>query len=206
MTEQATTSVPTSLDRGGWDDCLLWLIRKLGPIYKLAELVTTVRVVVQGRSMEPNFTTDQLQDGPRHLDYLLVSRLALWSGDISRGDVAVLRNPSHLRQTYIKRIVGLPGDRVGTVTGRVFINDVLLEEPYLGVPLDDSDLDRLQQLISEGHIQEWSLGEEQYFVMGDNRAADTAVDSRSFGPVNRHLIVGKAWIRYWPRSAWGIVS
>ena len=174
---------------------MLSLILKLGPIYKLAEFLTTERFVVQGASMEPNFVTDQ---------YLLVSRMAQWSGAMSRGDVAVLRNPSHWRRTYVKRIVGLPGERVGSVAGRVFINGVFLEEPYLGTLLDEADLDRTEQLISQGHIKEWTLGEEEYFVMGDNRADSD--DSRSFGAVNRQLIVGKAWIRYWPRSAWGIIG
>ena len=195
MTDQATTSIVASLDRGNKGERLPSFIHKFGPFYKLAEFLTTVRFVVQGGSMEPNFADDQ---------YLLVSRMALWSGAMSRGDVAVLRNPSHWRRTYIKRIVGLPGERVGTVAERVFINGVLLEEPYLGEPLEEADLERLEQQISQGQIQEWSLGADEYFVMGDHRVDSD--DSRSFGPVNRQLIVGKAWIRYWPQSAWGIVK
>ncbi len=167
-------------------------MRKIGPARHLVNLLTTARFVVNGDSMRPNFS-------PGH--YILVSRLAYWLNEPSRGDVVVLQHPYQQHRTYIKRIVGLPGEIVRIRGWSTFIDGQLLEEPYLDqssvVLLDDKE---------EPHntFDEWTLGDEEYFLLGDNRAS--SVDSRSFGPLKRGLLIGKAWIRYWPRSAWGVVS
>jgi len=183
---------------------------RFSPLYNLANFLTAVRFFVQGDSMLPNFAQDQ---------YILVSRMAyLWDGP-SRGDVVVLRHPRQQGRNYnyIKRVVGLPGEHVRVEGGLVFINGQLLEEPYLnGVPIPSfapspfakgglGGLGKVTEVEGESrHDQDVSsLSGAQYFVMGDNRA--NSDDSRSFGPVDRRLIVGKAWVRYWPRSAWGII-
>ena len=187
----------------GW---VLKVLRRFRPALKLAELLTDVRFVVRGDSMLPGFAEDQ---------YILVSRLAcLWDG-LSRGDVVVLRHPVQQRRNYIKRIIGLPGEWVRIEGGRVLVDGQLLDETYLkegvggrgrcdergGLRGRVSAIGSLD--VPQEMVEEWHLGNDQYFVMGDNRTKSD--DSRSFGPLHRRLIVGKAWIRYWPRDAWGFL-
>ena len=174
------------------------------PIYNLLNLFTAVRFVVRGDSMQPTFAGDQ---------YILVSRMAYLAGQPGRGDVVVLRHPGNTSREYIKRIIGLPGDRVQCNGGQILINGRLIKEPHLKgqghyrIEHGDGDQPPWSPMGAsyspESSPKDWSLGDDQYFVMGDNRA--NSDDSRSFGPVSRDLIVGKAWVRYWPRSAWGII-
>ena len=186
----------------GWLGSLLGALLRSGSVHGLANLLMAARFVVKGESMLPNFAMDQ---------YVLVSRLAYQSRAPSRGDVVVLRHPGQPRRNYIKRIVGLPGERVQAGDGRVRINGEVLVEPYLyrgddgrfkgGMSHPDGPLG--EQGPADGGSEEWFLEEDRYFVMGDNRQYSD--DSRAFGPVGRDLIVGKAWIRYWPRDAWGFI-
>ncbi len=173
------------------------------PVRGVADLLMAARFVVKGDSMLPNFAMDQ---------YILVSRLAYRRGAPSRGDVVVLRRPEQPRRNYIKRIVGLPGERVDVVAGRVGINGEVLAEPYLcGTQIGRSEGEvspgdhgfHCGQGLADGGSEAWFLEDSQYFVMGDNRRHSD--DSRVFGPVARELMVGKAWIRYWPRGAWGFI-
>ena len=161
---------------------------RVGPLYKLADLLTSARFVVEGGSMQPNLAVGQ---------YVLVSRMAYRRRGPSRGDLVVMRQPRQPERDYIKRIVGLPGECVRVEGSGVFINGRQLEEPYLASEWDAGAGRGRNGALSK----EWAVGDDSYFVMGDNRG--NSDDSRSFGPVKRDLIVGKVWIRYWPRSAWG---
>ncbi len=153
----------------------------------LLKLLTSQHYVVHGDSMKPGFEAGQ---------YLLVSRRAYRGASPARGDVVIVRDPTPGKDevSYLKRIVGLPGEEVTVKEGVVFINGQHLPEPYLrGAPAAFG--------LSE---QTWVLGPSQYFVMGDNRVKST--DSREFGPVPRQRIVGKVWFRYWPPRAWGRIA
>jgi signal peptidase I len=144
----------------------------------------TARAYVEGPSMQPNFYTN---------DLIVVNRMVYYFGAPSRGDVIVLRNPVNAADDdLIKRIVGLPGETVEIKNGRVFINGLMLEESYIK---------DFCQGFCDGT---WHLKNDQYFILGDNR--NNSMDSHSFGPINRNLIVGEAWVRYWPPQRMGVIE
>ncbi|WP_322797093.1 signal peptidase I, partial [Tepidiforma sp.] len=107
-----------------------------------------------------------------------------------RGDIVVLRDPRDPSTDLIKRIIGLPGETIEIVNGRVYINDRLLEEPYITAPWNDS----LPKIL---------IPPDEYFVMGDNR--NNSLDSRSaqVGLVSKDLIIGKATLTYLPLDRFG---
>ena len=154
----------------------------LAAIIWLVVNFATARFVVDGSSMEPNFHSGQL---------LIVNRLAYRFGTLQRGDVIVFRFPGNTTDDYIKRIVGLPGEEIIIRGGAVYVNGEMLEEPYL-VPD-----------VILPYDGEWIVPADSYFVMGDNRAHSS--DSRSWGMLGKELIIGKAWVSYWPPEYWGVV-
>ena len=110
-----------------------------------------------------------------------------------RGDVAVVRDPREPERHELKRVVGLAGEEVRLEDGLLHVDGAVLEEPYLaGLP---------STLGLE--TRRWSLGPDEYFVMGDDRVRST--DSREYGPVRADLLVGRAWLRCWPPRRWGRV-
>lgn len=153
-------------------------------IFTLVNLACA-RFVVDGPSMQPNFHTGQ---------FIIVSRVNYLLGDPQRGEVVVFHYPNNPTQDYIKRVVGLPGDTVEIRETLVYVNGELLNEPYINEPCQPSSC----------RDNRWTLGEEEYFMMGDNR--NHSSDSRAFGPVNRQFIVGEALVRYWPPQDWGIIQ
>ncbi|MCC6382595.1 MAG: signal peptidase I [Dehalococcoidia bacterium] len=108
-----------------------------------------------------------------------------------RGDIVVLKDPKRPDTDLIKRVIGLPGEALEIVQGKVYINGRYLEEPYIKSPWH---FDKPKQVIPPG----------EYFVMGDNR--DNSLDSRSpqVGLVPREMIIGKAMLSYWPLSEFGL--
>jgi signal peptidase I len=144
---------------------------------------------VRGASMEPNF-----QDG----EYLVVDEISYRMRDPRRGEVIVFQFPRNPSQYYIKRIVGLPGETVVVDDGQVKIqNDVYAQ----GVLLDESQY--LLDSVRTGGTVSIVLGEEEYFVLGDNRPASS--DSRSWGVLGKDGIVGRAWIRAFPFDNLGLI-
>ncbi|MBU3964555.1 signal peptidase I [Patescibacteria group bacterium] len=138
---------------------------------------------VSGASMEPNF---------HDYDYLIVDEISYRLGSPGRGDVIVFYNPNDTSKRLIKRVIGLSGETIKIVDNQIFIkNDD--EEFYI---LDESEYLSTDSKTA-GHI-ETMLGDNQYFVLGDNR--NVSLDSRSFGPVNRDLIIGRSAFRLWPLS------
>lgn len=141
----------------------------------------TGRYVVQSFSMEPTLHEGQ---------YLLVSRVAYLFHPPQRGDIVVLRPPRHLSTVpYVKRIVGLPGEHIQVHDGRVWVDGVVLNEPYVSGPaLYEIDI---------------TLGAQEYLVLGDNR--NNSNDSHVWGVLPEDHIVGKAIFRYWPLSKLGML-
>jgi len=140
-------------------------------------------VRVDGTSMLPN-----LEDQDR----LFINKFSIRVGEIQRGDVVVFRYPKDETKSYIKRVIGIPGDRVRIDHGTVYVNGTLLREPYVPPRFTD---DKSQP--------EMRIPADQYFVLGDHR--NIASDSRDFGTVRRDLIYGKAAFVYWPMDQAGVV-
>lgn len=144
-------------------------------------------VVVEGTSMLP-----QLHDGER----LLVNKLVYYKiksvswGHLERGDIVVFWYPKEPDKSYVKRIIGLPGETVEGRNGRIYIDGQELNETYL-------DTEHNQSLPS---FSPKKVEDHHYFVMGDNR--DNSSDSRYWGLVPEKYIYGKAFFRYWkPQDA-----
>ncbi len=161
-------------------------------IYDVFKTVTTVLGVaflirffliqpfyVSGQSMEPNFKNNQ---------YIIVDQISYRISSPKRGDVVVFKYPRNVAFSFVKRIIGLPGETVNISDGNVTIyneknpNGTILEEDYL---------------TSRTPLQvNLTLKEDEYFVLGDNRPNSS--DSRTWGALPRHLIVGKVWVVLYP--------
>jgi signal peptidase I len=140
-------------------------------------------VRVEGTSMLP-----RLEDHDR----LFINKFVYHIESIQRGDIVVFHYPRDPEKSYIKRVIGLPGDRIWIEHGRVWVNGVQLDEGY--VP------ERFRDTRS---MSETLIPEDSYFVMGDHRSISS--DSREFGSVERDLIYGKAVFVYWPARDAGVV-
>jgi len=138
--------------------------------------------VVRGSSMAPG-----IQDGDR----ILVEPWSYLLGPIERGDVVVLRYPLDPEIDYIKRVIGLPGDRVRLERGYVWVNGERLDEPYVAA------LDPSSELVVE-------VAPRNYFVLGDNRPRSS--DSREFGCVPEAYVRGRVDLRLWPPSRVGLIE
>ncbi len=141
----------------------------------------TGRFQVRGSSMEPT-----LHDG----QYLVISKLTYWLHPPERGDIIVFRPPNNPADDYIKRVVGLPGERIEVRTGELWVDGEFVEEPYIAA--------------LGSYSGTWSLEDGEYFVLGDNRANSS--DSHSWGVLPRENVVGKAWLCYWPPEEWSLVA
>ena len=144
---------------------------------------------VKGASMEPNFYDRQ---------YLIIDEISYRFSEPQRGDPVVFKFPLDPSQYFIKRIIGLPGESIRISDGQVIVANA--ENPK-GVVLEESYLD--PNLRTKGDV-EVTLGENEYYLLGDNR--DASLDSRIFGPVNRPFIVGKTLLRGWPIDQFGIIN
>jgi signal peptidase I len=133
--------------------------------------------LVQGASMEPNFHNG---------NYLVVDIISYKFGSPERGDVVVFHYPGNRSLYYIKRVIGLPGDRVTLLEGKILINGEAIKEEYLPSYIETDAFTSSDFQLEDG----------QYFVLGDNRSA--SFDSRSWGPLEKSDIVGVVKLRVWP--------
>ena len=109
-----------------------------------------------------------------------------------RGEVIVFKNPNNESEFYIKRIIGLPGESVDIMAGKVWIDGAVLAEDYLPVGID---------LHGESPFK---LDADEYFVMGDNRPR--SFDSRNWGPLKKDEIIGTVRLRFWPLNDFTLFS
>jgi len=182
------------------------------PLLVLAALVVAVVIktfLIQAFYIPSSSMENTLQVNDR----VMVNKLAYQFGDLARGDIVVFDDPrlsepavenvfesvqrnvgeaiglAVPRSEFIKRVIALPGETIAIVDNRVYINGVLIDEPYLKPGTSMSDMDAA--FVAEGEM----------FVMGDNR--NSSQDSRIFGTVPIDTIVGKAFVIMWPADRWG---
>ena len=138
---------------------------------------------VKGASMEPNFHDHE---------YLIVDEISYRFNKPRRGDIVVFRYPRNPQEYFIKRLIGLPGETIEIKDESVIIfnkdypDGIKLKETYLEPNIKTYGFNK-EKVI---------LGEKEFFFLGDNRTASK--DSRTFGPVNKDLIIGKVLLRGWP--------
>lgn len=182
--QQAVTPVSAPMeDSLNWGRFALDIIETLvlAVVLFLGINAVSARVRVDGFSMRPT-----LEDG----EFVLVSKLNYRFGDIQRGDIIVFHFPMDPTQELIKRVIGLPGDRVIIGEGKVTVNGQVLDEPYIAsAPL---------------YAGQWFVPEGQLFVLGDNR--NDSSDSHSWGLLPAENVVGKAVVIYWPPPMWEVIQ
>ncbi len=149
--------------------------------------VTIQRSIVISSSMEPTLSVGQ---------HLMINKVIYKFHQPERGDIVVFHSPDNQQDDFIKRIIGLPGERVEIDEGMVYIhkedsNLLTLDEPYITDP-------------ARYPFKGSKIPENEYFALGDNR--NNSGDSREGWTVPRSKIVGKAWLSIWPPEQWGVVS
>ena len=137
---------------------------------------------VDGESMKPGLYTDE---------FVLVDKVTYLFHAPERGDVIVFHYPLDTTRDFIKRIIGLPGDTISITSTSVVVDGQTLHEPYISLPHNFES-------------NTWKLAPNQFFVMGDNR--DNSLDSRSWGPLDRSYIIGRAVAVYWPVGNWEFIN
>ncbi len=160
----------------------------IGAIFIVLRFFVAEPHKVSGRSMVPNF-----QDG----DYIITNKLSARTADFKRGEVVILKNPRNTDQVFIKRVIGLPSERISLLNGKVYINGSPIVEPYLPPKTQTPG----ESYLTDG--EEVLIPENQYFVIGDNRAGSS--DSREWGPISTELVIGSALLRYWPPQEFALI-
>jgi signal peptidase I len=148
-------------------------------VISLGSIVSSKVLIVRGDSMLPSFAVG---------DVVLVNRRAFEEAGPARLDVVAIRDSAGSGMLHLKRVVGLPGERVALSDGLLYIDGTQTSEPYLGGLPSSLGLSTTN----------WLLGEDEYVVLGDSRSHST--DSRNFGPISADQIVGKTWLRVWPAN------
>jgi len=188
--------------------------RRLGCALEIVEtlvLTLVIYLVIHNFVAQP-FEVEQQSMVPtvNPGEYVLIDKISPRFNDYQRGDIVVFQPPDGFGQggvPFIKRVIGMPGDTISLENGRVFVQQpggspVRIEEPYLVHSIDGEVAPTLPK-DAEGTTS-WTVRTDTYFVMGDNRP--DSQDSRFFGVVDRELIVGRAWLRYFPLDRLGLVE
>ena len=144
-------------------------------------IVKAAYVRIDGTPFERFFPHDGLS--PYEPDFLF--------GGPERGDIAVFLSPTPPERDFIKRVVGVPGDLIEVRSGRVYLNGVPQDEPYIRGP---ANYQSPPQVVPRG----------EYFVLGDNRSNSS--DSHVWGFLPADNLIGRAWLTYWPPQLWGLLT
>ena len=169
---------------------LVGMLIYMGIVLGVTFLIITFvgqRTHVSGESME-----NTLDDG----DQLIVDKITYRFRDPERFDIIVF--PFHYKENtyYIKRIIGLPGETVQVADGMIYIDGKILEESYGREVMQDPGI----------AAEPITLGEDEYFVLGDNRNQSSDSRDPSVGLIHKDEIIGRAWLRIWPLDSFGILE
>jgi signal peptidase I len=172
----------------GWE-IFTW-IRDIGIAILIVWIIITFlgqKTNVIGSSMQPT-----LQNG----NHLIIDKISYRFADIKRFDIVIFPYHGDHSQNYIKRVIGLPGEKVDIRDGKIYINNELLDENY-----------GLEQIKDYGN-QKYPLEvpEGEYFVMGDNRNHSSDSRYQDVGTIKKTEIIGKAIVRIWPISKSGLIK
>lgn len=168
-------------DKDSKNEVSEWL-RSIGIAIVFAFFIKTFifnSTYVLGNSMYPTL---------HEKDRLFAVKLTLYFSEPNRGDIIVLEAPDDPKKDYIKRVIGITGDKVQIRDGRVYLNDELLVEDYI----DENSFTRVY------NVDNWIVPDGQVFVLGDNRDEGASKDSRYFGCVSLDSIKGITEFRYYP--------
>lgn len=174
-------------------ELLSWILY-IAIVIALTYLVITYvgqRTEVNGESM-----METLYDG----DNLIVDKISYRFRDPERYEIIVFPYDYETKQYFIKRIIGLPNETISIVDGKVYIDGKLLEDEVYGREIMEQDDGSLWQM------DPLELGDDEYFVLGDNR--NNSMDSRdpSVGVLRKDDLIGRAWIRIWPLDSFGAIK
>ena len=178
----------TSIGREIWE--YVKMIAIVVAVVVFVEQVIVINARIPSPSMENTIMTG---------DQIFGNRLSYVKSDPQRYDIVIFYYPDDEKQKFIKRVIGLPGETVQIMEdGSIYINGEKLEESYGREVIQPETIGRAAEPIV--------LGEDEYFVMGDNR--NNSSDSRTdiVGNIKREDIIGKAWLRIWPLSDFGVLK
>ena len=181
------TGDPEGSPSGAWLPQVRVWVRDLAVSLCLAGFVILFLyqpVKVEGTSMEPRLT-DQ--------ERVFINKFIYKFESVERGDVVVFWYPKDVTKSFIKRVVGVPGDRVEMRSGELFVNGERIAEPYLAAGFRGEDT-----------FAPVAVPDGEFFVLGDHRTSSN--DSRNWGTVAQKFIYGKAELVYWPVAKWGLLD
>ena len=178
-------------------DGIIEIVTTVGLAIILYLVITTF--IVQTFRVEQTSMQNSLQSG----EHLLIDKLTPRFDDYSRGDIIVFHPNGATDETpYIKRVIGVGGDRVQIADGRVLINGVLLDESAYTYPAPGQN----EPTVAKNAGSEWDVPEGQLFVLGDHRQRSTDSRNLSVGLVDTDDVVGRAWLRFFPLDTLGIMQ
>jgi signal peptidase I len=152
-----------------------------------AIILVGVRVLVQNYKVEGFSMVPTLADG----QYLLINKVGMHFHQPQRGEIIVFEYPLDTSKSFVKRVIGVPGDTVEVQDQHTIVDGKALKEPYING-------------AENGFYPRTVVPPGEYFVMGDNR--NNSSDSRAWGMLPEKDVIGMAWVSYWPPSHWGTVK
>lgn len=175
----------------------LQLVKELlGWVLYIAVIVSATFLIVTYVGQRTKVSGDSMEVALQDKDNLIVDKISYRFRDPERYEIIVFPYKYAENTYYIKRIIGLPGEAIQIIDGYVYINGNLLDEHY-GLEVMES------AGIAEDPIL---LGEDEYFVLGDNRNNSSDSRDSSVGILKREDLIGRAWVRIWPLNKIGVIS